>query len=164
MNARKISFLAMLVALSVVGRIGFNFIPNVQPATTIIILASFIVKPYEAIIIASLSTIVSNLILGNGIWTFWQILIWAIIGLLSGLIGKFHMKIPFIILVIYAGFCGLLYGFFMSIPSSMTMGIHFWTYYVAGISFDISHAIGNMIFFTIFYPVFFQMVKKMNLQ
>ncbi|MCU9594813.1 ECF transporter S component [Caldibacillus thermolactis] len=160
MNAKRISLLAMLITIAVVGRIIFTFIPNVQPMTTIIIIASFLVSPMEAIVIAVLSTILSNLYLGMGPWAIWQVLIWAMIGLISGLLGRVHTKIPLPILVMYAGFCGLFYGFIMSIAMSFIMEMDFWVYYLAGLPFDMSHAIGNMVFFAILYPVLFRLFKR----
>lgn len=160
MNARKISFIAMLIALAAVGRIALGFIPNVQPTTTIIIIAAFLVNPFEAVIIAVLSTVLSNLYLGSGMWTIYQAAIWSIIGLMSGLLGKYHQKLPLYILILFAGLCGIIYGFLMSIIQAYVMDVNLWVYYLAGLPFDISHAIGNMVFFSIFYPVFFRLIKK----
>ncbi|NCU18652.1 ECF transporter S component [Pallidibacillus pasinlerensis] len=159
MNAKRISLLAMLITIAVVGRIAFTFIPNVQPMTTIIIIASFLVSPLEAMIVAVLSTFLSNLYLGMGPWAIWQALIWTLIGLMSGLLGKVHTKIPIPILIAYAGFCGLFYGFVMSIAMSFVMDVNFWAYYLAGLPFDMSHAISNVVFFAVFYPVFFRVFK-----
>lgn len=160
MDAKRISLLAMLITIAVVGRIVFTFIPNVQPMTTIIIIASFLVSPLEAVIVAVMSTILSNLYLGMGPWVLWQALIWGLIGLVSGIIGKFHFRIPLVFLILYSGFCGIFYGFVMSIAMSFAMDVNFWTYYLAGLPFDMSHAVGNIVFFAVFYPVFFRVLSK----
>lgn len=159
MKLNRLTLMSMLIALAVVGRISFTFIPNVQPTTVIIIVSSFILSPVEAVIVATLSAVVSNMFLGFGVWTIWQAVTWSVIGLISGLIGKVHHKIPLPILAIYGGFCGLLYGFLISLMSS-TVFENFWGYYLAGLPFDISHAVGNTLFLFMFYPVFFKVYKK----
>lgn len=142
----------MLIALSVVGRITFTFLPNVQPTTVIIIITGLFLGPLYGVIIAVLSAVLSNLVLGMGLWTFGQIIAWAIIGVLSGLIRKYRDRIPAILLSIYAVFCGFLYGFIISLPLYLLSG-KFIAYYLAGLPFDLSHAIGNGVFFLILYPI-----------
>lgn len=162
LNAKSIALMSMLITLSVVSRIALIIIPNVQATTVVIILSSFILNPVGAVIVAVGSVLVSNLILGMGIWTLWQILAWSLIGLASGLVGKYHKKLPLIIIALYAGLCGLAFGFLISIPMIPMIGsvTGFWIYYLAGLPFDIAHAIGNTIFMYLLYPVFFKIINK----
>lgn len=142
----------MLIALSVVGRIMFTFIPNVQPTTAIIIITSLFLGPIYGVVVAILSAILSNLVMGMGLWTFGQIIAWGTIGLISGVMRKYRDRLPVIVLAIYAVFCGFLYGFVISIPLYLFSG-KFLAYYIAGLPFDMSHAIGNGVFFLILYPI-----------
>jgi energy-coupling factor transport system substrate-specific component len=153
MTVKRIALLSMLISLSAVGRIYLSAVPNIQPTTVIIIISSFLLNPIGAIIVATLSSVVSNLVMGFGLWAFWQALTWAIIGAVSGIVGKYHSRIPLTALSIYAGFCGLAYGFLISVPMSLFAG-NFWAYYLAGVPFDLGHAIGNVIFMYILYPIF----------
>lgn len=159
-NTRKLTIMAMLVALTVVGRLMLTYVPNVQITTTMVIIISFLLSPSQAVMVAVASTLLTNIILGMGIWTIWQIIAWSIIGLISGLIGKIHHKIPLKVLSLYAGFCGMLYGFMVSIPASKIVTDNFWAYYIIGLPFDIGHAIGNVLFFFVFYPLFFRLFKS----
>lgn len=134
-------------------------IPNVQPTTVIIIISAFILNPMGALTVATLSSLLSNMVLGMGVWTIWQIISWGLIGLISSFVGKYHHKIPLPILSLYAGFCGMLYGFTISIPMSKVIG-NFWVYYLTGVPFDLIHAIGNVLFFYILYPIFFKIFKN----
>lgn len=113
-------------------------------------------------VITALSTLITNLILGSGIWTFWQIVIWAFIGLLSGFIGKLYKNPNIHVLALYSFLSGLLYGFLTSILKSRFVVGNFWSYYLVGLPFDISHAIGNLIFFYLFYPVLIRVFKMYN--
>jgi energy-coupling factor transport system substrate-specific component len=150
MQLRTITLVSMLATLAVVGRLYLQLIPNVQPVTAIIIICSMLLGIRKAVSLAVVSTIVSNLVLGMGIWTLWQIIAWSLIAILFGFMGKLRLPLP--VNALLAGVSGLVYGLIISIPNYIFFG-NFWIYYLAGLSFDISHAIGNVIFFTILYPV-----------
>lgn len=159
METRKLTLCALLIALSVVGRLTFTFIPNVQPVTVLIIITSFILGPLYGVIVACLSTWMTNLLLGMGLWTMWQMLAWSIVAGLSGWVGKVREKIPLLALSVYAGICGMLYGFLISYPMSQVTG-NFWLYYLSGLPFDLNHAFGNILFFLVLYPTFSRLVES----
>ncbi|MEH7380834.1 ECF transporter S component [Bacillus sp. JJ1533] len=152
LSVKKLTLLSMLIALSVVGRIVFTFIPNVQPTTAIIIITSLFLGPVYGVVVAVFSSVLSNLVMGMGLWTIGQIFAWGIIGLISGLLQKYRERIPVVLLAGYAVFCGFLYGFVISMPLYLFSG-KFLAYYIAGLPFDMSHAIGNGLFFLILYPI-----------
>ncbi|MGP4107398.1 ECF transporter S component [Virgibacillus sp. L01] len=152
MNTYKLTLLALLAALAVVGRFAFAFLPNVQPVTSLIIVCGLLLGPVAAILLAILTTFLSNMILGMGIWTIWQVVAWALIGILSGFLGKYPAKIPGFILVFFAIISGYLYGFIISLTTYSVTG-KFLPYYLAGLPFDTYHAIGNGVFMILLYPV-----------
>lgn len=159
-QTRMLAFISILSALAVVGRIYFNFIPNFQPVTAIIIIASMFLGIRNAVMLTIVSTIASNLVLGMGIWTIWQILCWSLIGVIFGFLGKFHL--PIFIYAILAGLSGFVYGFFISIPYYIVSG-NYWAYYLAGLPFDVNHAVGNVLFFAVLYPVLKKIVDRSKL-
>lgn len=152
LSVKNLTLLSMLIALSVVGRITFTFLPNVQPMTAIIVITSLFLGPIYGMVVAVFGSVLSNLVMGMGLWTIGQIVAWGIIGLISGAFREYRDRIPVILLAIYAVFCGFLYGFVISIPLYLFSG-KFLAYYLAGLPFDMSHAIGNGVFFLILYPI-----------
>lgn len=159
MNTYKITLLALLAALAVVGRSVFVFIPNVQPVTAIIITCGIILGPGAAVILAMLVTFLSNMILGMGIWSIWQIVSWGLIGIISGLLGKIFKKVPLYLIIPFAAFSGYFYGFVISLTTYQITG-KFWPYYLAGLPFDTNHAIGNVVFIIVLYPMISYLLKK----
>ncbi|WP_182102771.1 ECF transporter S component [Niallia taxi] len=151
MDTRRLTFISMMSALAVVGRIAFTFIPNVQPVTALIISVALCMGVADGVLVAVISAIASNLLLGLGIWTIGQVVAWSVIGLLSGLLGSFFPKPFLLLIVLYSGIAGLLYGLIVSFFTYSWMG-NFWAYYVAGLPFDVSHAVGNMVFIIFLYP------------
>ncbi len=160
MTTKKIALLGMLIALCVVGRIAFSSVPNVQPVTAIIIICAFWMGPLAGVILAVGTTFATNLVLGTGMWTFTQIFAWSVIGLLSGAIGIWLKKIPVFILSLYAGLCGLFFGLVFSIQNMVIGGFPFLPYYLAGLPFDINHAIGNVVFFIVLYPILSRLLNE----
>jgi len=158
-NTYKITLLALLAALAVVGRSVLVFIPNVQPVTALIIICGIILGPGAAVILAILTTFLSNMILGMGIWSIWQIISWSLIGIISGLLGKFFRKVPLYIIILFAAFSGYFYGFVISLTTYQITG-KFWPYYLAGLPFDTNHAIGNVVFIIVLYPMISYLLKK----
>ncbi|GIO22593.1 ECF transporter S component [Oceanobacillus sp. J11TS1] len=152
MNTYKLTLLALLAALAVVGRYAFQFIPNVQPVTAIVILTGIFLGPVSSVILAVLVVFLSNMLLGMGIWTVWQIISWCIIGLAAGMIGIGWKKVPLGFLVLFSVVSGYFYGFIISLTTYQVTG-HFWPYYLAGLPFDTAHAVGNGVFIVLLYPL-----------
>ncbi|GIP61748.1 hypothetical protein J32TS6_03030 [Virgibacillus pantothenticus] len=159
MNTYKLTLIAILAALAVIGRYWFAFLPNVQPVTAIIIIAGVILGPVSALLLTVIVVLVSNMLLGMGIWTIWQMISWGMIGAISGWIGKIFPRTPFLFLVIFSIFTGYFYGFIISLTTYQITG-SFWSYYISGLPFDTNHAIGNAVFMLMFYPLITYLIKK----
>ncbi|MEK4301280.1 ECF transporter S component [Oceanobacillus sp. FSL W8-0428] len=159
MNTYKLTLLALLAALAVVGRYAFHFLPNVQPITAIIILTGIFLGPVSSVILSVLVVFLSNMLLGMGIWTVWQIISWCLIGLTAGIIGIIWKKVPLLFIILFSMFSGYFYGFIISLTTFQVTG-HFWPYYLAGLPFDTAHAIGNGVFILLLYPLLHGLFKR----
>lgn len=164
MNTYKLTLIAMLTSLAVAGRMALVNLPNIQPVTAIIIIAGFWLGPSAGILIALLTTFVSNMFLGMGFWTIWQIVAWSLIGIIAGVIGKYWSNLPAWGLSIYGFISGIFYGVILSL-TMRAVGQPFWAYYLAGLPMDINHAISNTAFILVLSPVLgtlFQRYEKRN--
>jgi len=150
-NTYKLTLLAMLAAIAIIGRIAVSTIPNVQPVTDIVIITGLFLGAVPAMMLAFVIVFVSNAVLGMGIWSVWQVVCWGLIGLLSGLLSRPLRQYGLYLLVPYSVFCGYLFGFLISLPTYQVTG-SFWAYYVLGLPFDTNHAIGNGTMILILYP------------
>ncbi|WP_080874341.1 ECF transporter S component [Oceanobacillus timonensis] len=159
MSTYKLTLLALLAALAVAGRYAFQFIPNVQPVTAIIILTGIFLGPLSSLLLGILTVFLSNMLLGMGIWTIWQIIAWCLIGLAAGGIGMVWKKVPFLFIILFSVFSGYFYGFIISLTTYQVTG-HFWPYYLAGLPFDTAHAIGNGVFTVLLYPLLHVLFRK----
>lgn len=161
-SLRSIALLAILVALSVTGRILFTFIPNVQPTTTLIIITTLILGVKYGLIHAGVSIFLSNLILGMGPWTLAQMLSYMVVVLFIGMVIRpFKNKLSHLVLSLIAGVCGLIYGFFISLVQAPIFGFKYlWAYYLSGLPFDLAHAAGNIAFYSVLAPILIPLLEK----
>ncbi|MGL5766666.1 MAG: ECF transporter S component [Sarcina sp.] len=160
-NTRQIALIGVLSAFNIASRVTLQFLPNIKPVTSIIIMVSLIFGPKFGVSVAVVTTIVSNMLLGMGPWTIFQILAWSMISLLAGFIGTKISKPKIFPMAIFSAVCGFIFGFFVSLDKLLIAGpFAFITYYIGGLSFDLLHAIGNFAFYLMCAPIFIPLLNK----
>lgn len=162
-SVKRLSLLAILTALCYVGRIAFQFLPNVQPMTTLLLLITLYFGVADGLIVATTSLILSNMVLGMGPWLLPQLLTYFILLGFAGIFLKpfYGRKNSRILFTVYSFMSGLLFGFVISIFSYRMYGMtNFWAYYLLGIPFDFMHAIGNAGFYLILEPILTPLLKR----
>jgi energy-coupling factor transport system substrate-specific component len=87
-SAERLVLVAVLSALSAAGRVLFVSIPNGQPSSFLIILTGAVFGPETGFLVGAVTALTSNLILGQGPWTPWQMFAWGLMGASSGLLRK----------------------------------------------------------------------------
>lgn len=156
MGTKEIALIATLSAFSAVSRVPFAAIPGVQPTTFLVALSGYVFGPYEGFLVGSTSAFISNIFLGQGPWTPWQMFAWGIVGVLSGFLGRSKMKIS---TEMFAFIC-FLYGFMFDWIMNLWHVLGFISplnlksialAYLTGLTFDIMHAAGNFIFTILFF-------------
>ncbi|RVU76714.1 ECF transporter S component [Lactobacillus xujianguonis] len=151
---RRLTMLALLTALAVVLRV-FKVIPipNVQPVTDIIMIVTLTLGGGFGIILAALTMILSNIVLGFGIWTIPQIFAYIGCVLTVILVAKIlPLKKHLLLQVTLAVFLGYEYGFLVSFGMTIYGGLPaFLAYWVSGLVFNTYHAVGNFAFYLVLY-------------
>lgn len=165
-SARRIAFLALLTAACVVGRLLFQVLPNVQPMTDSLLLITICTGFVNGLIVSLLAVIVSSIYLGFGYWVVVQCLSYFVILCLVGFLCNYTRLIEcFWMQVILSFVVGMMYGFIVSVVQFFFFGLTaFWPYYLAGISFDLFHAMGNVCFYFLLYQPFLLIAKRFALK
>lgn len=165
-SVERISLLAILTAMTTVGRLVFAlpFLPNIQPMTAILIIITLNVGVIDGLVVALLSMLLTNLFLGMGPWTVMQIFSFALVILLTGVLkkiyhfGTFRMRI---FISIWGLIVGFLYGIIISYLNFRLYGLtNFMIYYLNGLPFDLLHGIGNFGFFLILEPILVPIIQN----
>lgn len=167
LSSKKIALISGLSALGGLGRVPFAGIPSVQPTTFIVMVSGWVLGPYAGFAVGVLSTFVSNIFLGQGPWTPWQMVAWGLAGATSGALGKLFNKKKFpkiqftVLCVLWGYFFGLIMNFWMwyaYVPSHDIIG--YFALWSTSIWFDTMHAMGNGIFSFMFAEEFAQMISR----
>ena len=152
-KAREIMVISVLAAIGVAGRAAFFMVPSFKPVAAIVILTGISFGGEAGFLVGSLTMLISNMFMGQGPWTPWQMFAFGMIGFLAGILyQKGILKARKFYLCIY-GFLSvfLIYGGIMN-PASILMSYGYITkssliaYYISGAPVDLVHAASTVIF------------------
>ncbi|QGU95719.1 ECF transporter S component [Clostridium bovifaecis] len=165
MGAKEIALIATLSAFSAVCRVPFSLIPSVQPTTFLVALSGLVFGSYQGFLIGSTAAFISNIFLGQGPWTPWQMFAWGTIGAISGILGKNDRKISSEVFGVICFFYGILFGWItnlwviLSAFKAISIGTIISTN-LTSLTVDIMHAGGNFIFVIVFYDKFYKILTR----
>lgn len=145
----------MLSALCVVGRMSFTWLPNFKPVTVMILLICLYLGVVDAMIVANIMIVATGIYLGMGYWIFEQMMAYSLIILIYFFLMWISFLRKFFPQLIIVFMLGMIYGLLMSIFEVYLFGMSsFWAYYARGISFDLMHAFGNLVFMIVLIKPF----------
>lgn len=149
-SSARIIIIAVMSALTVVGRIVFAAVPAFKPVTALVVITAMYFGSEAGFITGALSAIISNLYFGQGAWTPFQMFTWGLIGLIAGLLSK-PLKQSKLFLCLYGIFSGVIFSLIMDIFSTVWLDGTFntkryLTLIVSAIPFTVIYAVSNVIF------------------
>ena len=168
-SSRELVMLAMLGAIAAVSRVPFAPIPSVQPTSFFIIVTGIVLGPQSGFVVGMLAAIISNMFLGQGPWTPWQMFAWGMMGLVAGLLRNTPFMTTKLGRCVYGFIVGFLFGWLMNAYVIILMIEQFsWKaiipYYVASFYFDLAHAVSNVIFLLLFSHIFIKLIERFKLK
>jgi energy-coupling factor transport system substrate-specific component len=145
-STRELAVIATLAAAAAAGRVLFAAVPGVQPVTVIAIVAGASLGARAGVATGALAAFVSNLFLGQGIWTPQQMLGWGACGAVGALLAPF-LRNRWALAAVAA-----VLGFAFSVSMDVWLWYGFSPHTFAalaavvgrGLWFDVSHAVGNV--------------------
>ncbi|MFA1820313.1 ECF transporter S component [Virgibacillus oceani] len=165
LSSRELVMLAVLGAIAAVSRVPFSSLPSVQPTTFVVIVTGIALGPQSGFVVGLLAAIVSNLFLGQGPWTPWQMYCWGMIGLIAGLLKNRWLMKNRVGLCTYGFFMGILFGWVMNLWFIIAVIQEFdWNaillYYSASFWFDLAHALSNVFFLFLFSVSWIRILER----
>ncbi len=176
-SSKDISLTAMLGAMSAVIRIPFGAFPSLQPATFIVAVSGYVFGPVSGFMVGALTALVSNLFLGMGPWTIYQMFAWGLVGVFFAGLGWLRRRVlglqspaapqrtgdrrhktgrlTIAVLALFSFLWGYVFGFIMNLWYLTAFGFPLTLQSVIAlqaVSFwmDTLHGLGNAAFFLIF--------------
>lgn len=164
-HIRRLVLIAVMTALSVIGRFFFAAIPGFKPMTALIVLTGMYLGCEAGFLCGALTAVLSNFYFGQGPWTPFQMFAFGMLGLLAGVVHKL-LKRSRVCLVLYGIFAGVAYSLLMDVWSVLWSYDGFvWPAYVAAfvtaLPYTISYATSNVVFLLIMRKPFGVKLNRM---
>jgi energy-coupling factor transport system substrate-specific component len=112
---RDIVPIVVMSLIAALGRLAFTFLPGFQPVTAIVIITGIVFGPQSGFMAGALTAFTSNMFMGQGPWTPWQMLGWALTGYLAGILKKTPIFKKKIFIYIFGAIISIIYGWFLNI-------------------------------------------------
>ena len=164
--ARVLALVAALAALAAIGRVAFAAFPNVKPTSDIVLFSGFALGGPAGFAVGALAALVSNIFLGQGPWTPWQMAAWGTVGALGALLGRLmrNREPSRLVLALACGAAGFLFGALMDLYQWTLAAEHTLASYLAisgtSLTFNIAHAVGNVVFALLLGPAFVRALQR----
>jgi len=156
-SARMAAVVATLAAVAALGRDAFVALPEVKPITAITLVVGYALGPLPGFTVGALGMLASNIVLGQGSYTPWQMAAWGLVGLagaaLGRLTGRRLGRVPL-----------ALACFITALLAKEIMNVYTWTIGAAhtpaallavagaGLPFDLVDAVASLLFGLAFAP------------
>jgi energy-coupling factor transport system substrate-specific component len=164
--ARMVALVAALAALAVAGRLVFAPIPNVVATTDIVLITGYAVGPAPGFAVGALAAAVSNLWLGQGPWTPWQMVGWGLVGLGGAALAvATRRRLGRGGLAAACGLAGLAYGALLDLSVMVSYGgeqslDRYLAISARGVPFNVAHAVGNVVLALAAGPSLVRMISR----
>ncbi len=86
-SARLVAVVATLAAVAALGRDAFVALPDVKPVTAIAFVVGYALGPLPGFTVGAIGMLASNIMLGQGPYTPWQMAAWGLVGLAGAALG-----------------------------------------------------------------------------
>ncbi len=156
-STRMVAVVATLAAVAALGRDAFVALPDVKPITAIAFVVGYALGPLPGFTVGAIGMLASNVMLGQGPYTPWQMAAWGLVGLAgAGLGGLTRRRLGRIPLALACAFAAL--------GAKEIMNFYTWTIGAShtpaalliavanGLPFDITDTLATLLFALAFGP------------
>ncbi len=164
--ARMVALVAALAALAVAGRLVLAAIPNVVATTDVALITGYAIGAAPGFAVGALAAAISNLWLGQGPWTPWEMAGWGLVGLGgAALAAVTRDRLGRIGLALACGLAGLAYGALLDFSVMVGYGgeqslDRYLAISARGIPFNIAHVTGNVALALAAGPALVRMISR----
>lgn len=87
-SARMTAVVGTLAAVAALGRDAFVALPDVKPITAMTLVVGYALGPIPGFAVGAIGMLASNIVLGQGPYTPWQMASWGLVGLAGAALGR----------------------------------------------------------------------------
>jgi prenyltransferase beta subunit len=156
-SARMVAVVATLAAVAALGRDAFVALPDVKPITAIAFVVGYALGPLPGFTVGAIGMLASNVMLGQGPYTPWQMVAWGLVGLAGAGLGALtHRRIGRFPLALACAAAALLAKEIMNLYTFTLAGVHTPAAFLAiagtSLPFDITDVLATLLFALAFGP------------
>ncbi|HEY4996668.1 MAG TPA: DUF6580 family putative transport protein, partial [Solirubrobacteraceae bacterium] len=164
---KLLAVVATLAALAALGRDAFAAIPDVKPITAIVLISGVAFGSAPGFAVGAVSALASNILLGEGPWTPWQMLGWGIVGVLGGALGAVgSRRLPPLVLALACAVGAEVFNLILDVSTWTGTGNHslagFGVVLGTALVFDITHVVASFAFALAFGAVLLRMLMRVR--
>ena len=165
--AKLVAVIATLAALAALGRDAFAAVPDVKPITAIVLVSGVAFGARPGFAIGAISALASNILLGQGPWTPWQMLGWGLVGLFGAALRPAVGERPSpLVLALACALGAELFNLVLNVYTWTGTGNHSLAAYgvVLGsaLVFDLTHVVASFAFGFAFGPALLRMLARVR--
>jgi energy-coupling factor transport system substrate-specific component len=166
-SARMVAVVATLAAVAALGRDAFVALPDVKPITAITLAVGYALGPLPGFTVGALGMLASNILLGQGPYTPWQMAAWGLVGLAGAALGRLSgRRLGRVGLALACAFAALaakevMNGYTWTVGASHTPSAFL---LIAGtaLPFDVTDAVASLLFGLAFAPELARLLTRMR--
>lgn len=159
LTLRQIALFGMLGAVTFGAKVAMSALPNIEPVS-LFILVFAAVFGWKCLYPIYLYIIMELLCFGIGFWNINYLYVWAILAAAAVLLRKMQHPLLWALL---SGLFGLAFGLFCAPVYAFVGGNiqYAWKWWLAGLTFDISHAVGNFVMALVLFVPLRNLLNKL---
>jgi uncharacterized membrane protein len=166
-SARMMAVVGTLAALAALGRDAFAALPDVKPITAMTLVVGYALGPLPGFSVGALGMLASNIVLGEGSYTPWQMAAWGAVGLVGAGLGALNGRRMGRLAIALA--CGL-----SAAGAKEVMNVYEWTIGAShswaallltaakGLPFDITDTVSSFLFGLAFGPELARLLGRLR--
>jgi energy-coupling factor transport system substrate-specific component len=165
--AKLLAVVATLAALAALGRDAFAAVPDVKPITAIVLVSGVAFGAAPGFAVGAISGLASNILLGEGPWTPWQMLGWGIVGLIGAALGRAtSRRVGPLMLALACALAAEVFNLLLDLYVWIGTGNHslagFGLVLGTGVVFDVTHVAASFLFALAFGGVLLRMLERVR--
>ena len=168
-SARMVAVVATLSALAALGRDAFVALPDVKPITAMTLVVGYALGPLPGFTVGALGMLASNVLLGQGSYTPWQMAAWGMVGLAGAGLGRVSSRsLGRLGLAVACAVCAL--------AAKEVMNVYTWTIGAshtpaallaaagAALPFDLTDTVASLLFGLAFGPELARLLARVRMR